>query len=346
MNIFLTNFSQDLYADSVLPHVVNTMEKYSSHRIVKNVEESDVIFVQFIYQNNYVFEPKDIKNKPIIILDVNEVPEYINKSYFIGFDPILDTSIFPEGMESGYIKLDRWLKERVSQIKAYFKREFFINCNPPPVPTYPIDFCNYSHSDSVKNEKVSTFEEFHNRFFDISFIFGLSNFDRMKMYSEIIKQYNGYKLCTDERMLLHDDYTNINDKAILLLYRPWYLRVPFVNLYKKSKIVLSIFGVGRKCCRDAEACVSSVMALQDKECHFAFPWIDGKNCITLPNKTNNDKEPGLHIDEINATKKIFEYLNNPKKLYEIYLNGIENAKNYYIDNYLIKYLIPKIESVL
>jgi hypothetical protein len=84
-----------------------------------------------------------------------------------------------------------------------------------------------------------------------------------------------------------------------------------IELYKQSKIVISAWGIGRKCFRDAEAPFDSVMAIQETYYHYSYPWIDGKNCIKLPNKIS---ENGLEqIDEEAAVDIILYYLNRLEK---------------------------------
>ena len=83
------------------------------------------------------------------------------------------------------------------------------------------------------------------------------------------------------------------------------------------------------------------MALQESNQNYAYPWIDDQNCIILPNKNDGS----YNIDEKQSIEKLLFYLQQPEKLYEIYLNCIDNIKNYRIDNYLTKHIIPKIQKI-
>jgi len=157
-----------------------------------------------------------------------------------------------------------------------------------------------------------------------------------------MKHYGGEWLCLDEKMLKE----NTTNKKIVLFYRPWYMRIPFpemMEIYDQGKIGITMWGAGKKCFRDVEASFNCVMAMQESKCCYAYPWVHGKNCIMLPNKTLDNGY--IIIDEYKAIEDLDYYLNRDEELYQIYTYGKNNCLNYRIDNYLTKYLIPKLESV-
>jgi len=350
MKLYITNFGINSKINNYVEYITNEIPKYSNHKIVKTIEEADIIFVEYLYNSwdkDFVFCPCETYNKPIVIFDLFEFETVSNKSHFLAFntDPVHYTNI------SEYTKLDNWLKTKISQIKMYFKREFLINDNKPPIPTYPTEYCvcEEYYFRPICYEP-STYEEFCNRMFNVSFIFSPSNKSRLLICGEMIKTlllqngFNPYKLCIDENITKCKEFKETEGKGILLLFKPNFFKLDCFtthSFYKQSKISLSIWGVGRKCIRDSELSFSSVMALQQSNQYYSYPWIDNENCIILPNKEICNYE----IDEKESIEKIVYYLQQPKKLYDIYLNGIENSKKYRVDNYLINYIIPKLEEI-
>ena len=103
-----------------------------------------------------------------------------------------------------------------------------------------------------------------------------------------------------------------------------------------------LFKNGRKCSKEPEISYNSVAAIQETNQYYSYPWIDDENSIILPNKTDNQ----FLIDTEKSVDKMLEYIEQPEKLYQIYLNSHKNCLNYRIDNYLTNYIIPKLEKVL
>jgi hypothetical protein len=123
----------------------------------------------------------------------------------------------------------------------------------------------------------------------------------------------------------------LNPKKWLTANTPHYARFSMDVIDKineLSKISLSLAGAGRICFRMSESPRNSVMYLWEDEMAHSHPWINGINCI-------RSKE-GTEIETI------IQALNNPS-LYDVYVAGVENCRNYELKKY-IQYIEEKIEE--
>ncbi len=334
MKFFLTNFSKTPI-DPFFHDLFFYLSTLSDHKIVTDIKDADVILVGYTHQTDFIFQSYDIGNRPIVIFDYKEFACATYIPFFLCFYPDNDITCNPE-----YYKLQKFLESKQSQIKIYFKREFYINSPEIPVTIYPIDFI--AREPYFWKENVSNIEEFNNRICWISMIWGLSNPTRAILHGEIIKSYNTEMLCTDEIMFEKNSHFG----KIAMFYKPCYVRMPFndmMEIYKQSKIGISLWGSGRKCFRDTEIPFNCVLAIQESNYHYSYPWIHDINCIMLPNKILENGY--LQIDEKKSIETINNYLGCSDKLYEIYIAGRNNCMNYRMDTYLANYLIPKLETI-
>ena len=77
------------------------------------------------------------------------------------------------------------------------------------------------------------------------------------------------------------------------------------------------------------------MKMRD-ELAWSYPWFDNFNCIQ-----------GNAYGEIFAIGMMLgEGKSQQQALYEIYRNGVENCRNYHIDNYIPNYVLDSIASAL
>lgn len=105
-------------------------------------------------------------------------------------------------------------------------------------------------------------------------------------------------------------------------------------------------------------CYSAIATSEDKFLEFAYPWVDGVNCIEMIHdfmgELDREKElsyeqNGHHLRVLNKEKtkeKILYYLNQPDKLYDIYVSGWHNDENYRIPNYNKNYIAKTIKENL
>jgi hypothetical protein len=91
----------------------------------------------------------------------------------------------------------------------------------------------------------------------------------------------------------------------------------------------------------------TVMMKQKNEgLEFPYEWVDGINCIEMVHDTPKEIIPteNFHtftsLNKEKTKEKIIQYLDQPEKLYDIYVNGWRNDENYrlpfYVKNYIAK----------
>ena len=315
--------------------------KYSNHQFVSNIDEADVIIFGYAVKQNYNFKKHNIGNKPIVVIDYNELGPFTLNDNFIGFN----THSWFKQFE-GWNNLNYWLQDIQSNIKIYFKREFEKGSYHPPIPTYPIEYMSFN--ERFWNQNTQSFEEFNKRIFKLALIFSLSHTSRPLLFAKLVEKLYCCNMCFDERILEYNEYYDSsfnNNEGILLLYKPCFFRLhhnKMMDLYQKSKISISLHGAGKKCNRETEVSFESVPAIQETNQYYTYPWIDGKNCIILPNQKNDP----FRLDLEDAINKMLSYLQQPEELYQIYLNSQKNSLNYRIDNYLTRHIIPKLENII
>jgi hypothetical protein len=182
---------------------------------------------------------------------------------------------------------------------------------------------------------IQSKNEFEKRQIAVNFIWGLSHEERKRVHADIWKQSgkHGYVVCDNinilEPFLAYED----NPNKWLTVNTPHYARYPIeviLGINGFSKISMSLAGAGRVCFRHTESPINSVMYMWEDEIAWSHPWMNNVNCI----KSEEGKE----------VETIVEALNNPL-LYAVYIAGVENCKNYYIDNYVSNYLEPMINSL-
>ena len=110
-----------------------------------------------------------------------------------------------------------------------------------------------------------------------------------------------------------------NPRKFVTVNVPHYARQPIENILAVnglSKLSVSMRGSGRKCFRHAESPSNSVMITEANDLAWQFDWVDGVNCIKF-------------FDIFHDINKALE---NPN-LYEIYVEGVNNANKYHYTNY-------------
>lgn len=303
---------------------------------VQKIEDCDVIFIAYIYGGsnpfNHRLAEKALKlNKPIVVFDFIQ-----GSTIFMGVRGI---ESYPNWKNRKDWELNNFLHSCLSNIKLYFKKELSVSedLNTLPFIVRPIDFIS-----SIKEYSKDTKKKFNSRVIDIYMVWSFSNISRALLHGELVK-YTGtsgrWNLIGDFSYLFRDN----NPRKIALLFIPWFKRIPtekVLDYQNHAKISISLEGSAQKCHRHVESPCNSVMAMQKTNLVWKYPWIDEKNCIVLPVTGKN-----CIIDEVRAVQKLDNYLKQPDKLYSIYLNGLENARNYQIANYIPKYLSREILAV-
>lgn len=130
---------------------------------------------------------------------------------------------------------------------------------------------------------------------------------------------------------------------------PHFARRPMEQIYAingMSKLSVSLEGAGVKCFRHAEASLNSLMVMREDELAWSYEWKHGFNCLKIYFFMDSfDEIKGTEYDSHMIAKKVFEYAQyDSEDFYEIYVNGIQTAKKYQLDNYINNYLQPIINQ--
>jgi hypothetical protein len=228
------------------------------------------------------------------------------------------------------------------------------------------DFCNWVHVnppviyfkrellDKDRTEKVlpieypcfypipepQSFEDFCARPIDVSYLWGESHPDRVKLHIEMFRNQDnwGYHLL-DNAMHIEGCFKDVpaGQRNVWLSQKiPHYARYAMEDVLmigSASKISVSMPGAGVKCFRHSESPINSVMFKMRDELAWSYPWHPEFNCLAPVESKNMIKVCGTAIT--------YE-----KLLYSIYRNGVENCRNYHIDNYIPNYVLDSISSAL
>jgi len=314
------------------------VNNHPNFQLVANVETCDVVFICHTHREDFEFDTETAQKifrlkKPIIVFDFVERGSKVFPSIYLG----------AKGVEyyanKNYIALFSFFEKLCPQIKLYFKRELLLSEDLSKIP-FPVKPAEYTIG--FQNYPIETEEQFNRRLIDIFFVWGYSNWSRPILHGELMK----YAAGRPSNSLICDWSYIFRDKEphkIVLIYAPPHRRIPLKELLgyqSQAKISIALNGCGQKCYRHAEVPCNSVMAMQETNLVWSYPWKDGENCIVLPVVGKQRK-----IDEVEAVKKINGYLKQPEKLYSIYLKGTENFRNYRIDNYIPNYITKEIKNV-
>jgi hypothetical protein len=110
-------------------------------------------------------------------------------------------------------------------------------------------------------------------------------------------------------------------------------------LQKKSQAVIDLYGCGLKCFRNVESTRNCLSIKQDpSRLLFTYPWIDGINCITLPNLPDTNL-----LDHKKAFEIVYDYrYKKHDLLYDIYVKSMEMNQLYspknYVPNHIMKHI--------
>ena len=224
-------------------------------------------------------------------------------------------------------------------IFCYFKRELssVLDLSKSSFPIYAADFINYAYDVYNTSEEM----EFSNRFIDLFFSWGLSSIDRPKLHGKILQNIEKFgNISLSQKHLEHNIKNNVKN-LVFLCRSEWFERIDYKTYIPHCKSSVDLYGAGMKCFRNFESALDSVSFKQDPSLLIhAYPWINGKNCVYLPNKSNNQLDIDMACDIIYDYTKI-----NQGKLYEIYKESKITAELYVNENYTKNYIYPKIKML-
>jgi hypothetical protein len=340
MKIFTTIFHKGHQYDPTLSFLFRAFET------VNSIEACDVVVLPITYLDNYVFdyelmEAVQSSGKKIVIVDFVEYGwDVLTPSHIFG----LNTHEWKDKFKNEeYRKLDDFIYRNSGNILVYFKRELTHGMAGYDAP-FKILPAEYPGVSTIPDySPYVSYEEFNSRPIDVFMTWGLSNPSRPILHGEFVKQsaLNGTHLVS-HLSYLPECLKRGEKRMVVMAHIPDFARISNEVILKyqaMAKISISMNGAGKKCFRHAETSYNSVMALQENNLEWSYPWGDGKNCIELPN--NN-----VLIDEHKSYYKIMSWLNKPEELFEVYMHGIANWRNYEVNSYSKNYILKEIESCL
>jgi hypothetical protein len=331
-------------------HWFNPLNKFLE--FTNNHEDADFSILPIVWEPNYEYDLNlnKIKFKNIIILDFIELGSgtWADKRYqefysFFGIKYQPYDGFFDR--ETNYLNLHNnlnlYLKDK---IKIYFKRELsnLLDLSTLDTKILPADFINTYDEYTPLTE-----EEFWNRGLDLLYIWGRSSQDRVKLYGNILIQMDrfGHNMFTSEKQYEEELMKNKRNHAIALFHREWYERVDYMKYQSNARTVIDLYGAGMKCFRTIESTINSVSFKQDNSfLKHAYPWMDGENCIMLPNKIDSN-----NLDELKSCDVIWNYIRGAGKndLYKIYLKSCETNIKYrnvkYLNDYFLNNIIKELK---
>ena len=360
MKIYITSFNQTndsklLDGWSLQNFKVHGGFKYVG-QFTDDINVADIVVYIREFEKNFKFDVTRAEtilrnNKKIVVFDYVEYGwptmiyyDYLNYYDFLGYRTA-DRFNLQWRNEYGTeydVMLQYFEKFTEKQlIHCYFKRELSttLNLSSVPYPVYPCDFFNHGWNDfDVKQEDV-----FNNKPMDCLYSWGDSSGDRIKLHGSLIYNYErfGTNIVLSQKHLTKAFEQQM--KNFLFIYRAeWYDRIDYRKYIPHCKTMIDLYGAGMKCFRNLESALDSVSFKQDPSLLIhAYPWIDGKNCVYLPNKGNNKLDVDMACDIVHDCLRV-----NQGKLYNIYVESKKVAQLYLNENYSKNYIFPKIQSLL
>ena len=302
----------------------------SMHSFAQKINSSVPILL-ISRPSNYEFNEAvlSLAGKPYVIWDVIEYgwDAKIEYTHFFGFgeQSFHGMAFFPQfkDKKSEWCKLNDFIE--ANQPIRYFKRELLAkDADDFYVPL------NYPCSQEIP--EVQSKEDFLNRPFDVFYSWGLSHPERRRLHGEISVAANkeGYIVCDNLYFMNQFVANESNEHKWLISNLPHYCRFPceqITAINGIARVSISMPGAGTCCFRHTEASINSTMLMKEDNMAWSFPWVHNSNCIKFSD----------FGDEV---KIIQEALSN-QALYDIYVNGVENCRKYYLPNY-----ISHIESLI
>lgn len=302
--------------------------------LVGQHSDADVVIVPISQYSDYRFNPKlnDIpKSKPVVIIDFLEYEwnywDVWQHTHFIG----LNTRECKWLGTDHWWKFDDWAAEHRPIL--YFKRELqrgIEEIGGGVSKVLPIEFPCYLGDQPNQSE-----EEFLNRPIEVFFSWGFSHPSRPLLQAKIFEGIVTHGLgVISEKDQFEGYFRNPSARTWTAIFSPWFSRHPITDTVwyqSRSKMSVSLPGAGTKCFRSSESPVSSIMALQEDDLAWSYPWIHGENCIRL--------RPGHEFEDLDAATKRAD-------LYQIYLNSGATIAKYRCGPYARDYVYANIEKAL
>jgi hypothetical protein len=262
--------------------------------------------------NQYKFNEQLLSLTDYVLIDCCEY------GHDIDFD---ETHLFGKNTEEKFFSGDEWKRfdDWVAKTppKLYLKRELLAKDVSDIVK--PIEYAAWYEPPPIQSKS-----EFDARPLDVFFSWGYSSEYRRQLHGKIWTDAHkyGYMVCDNLFYLNGFLQHETNPKKWVTVNVPHFARHPMNEIFGVqglAKISISHWGAGKKCFRSAEAPLNAVMCMPKDNYAWTHEWKHDKNCVLFDNK-----EPMLMIAAAAMSND----------LYDIYVNGVETCRKYYLPNYI------------
>lgn len=205
----------------------------------------------------------------------------------------------------------------------------------------PAEYLNYWPEVNPQSK-----DEFMARPIDVCYQWGRSSESRVRLHANIFRQssYRGYPVVS-EMGHVENELREGRRGLWCTMHTPHYARRDIrevVEMFNKSKIVVSMAGCGQKTFRGGEI-PDSIIAFPKDNLAWGIPYDSGKNCLRMstglgPNSIVHDRE-NVEIGEL------CEMLAR-NDLYDVYRRAVEVADRLRPERYMGEYVVPAIQRNL
>ncbi len=181
----------------------------------------------------------------------------------------------------------------------------------------PIEYPAFNEIPEVESK-----DKFNNRPIEVFYNWGLSNPSRPKLQGDIWHGMNkyGYALC-DNLTTLGNFFEHEKGTKWVSVNTQWHSRYKVEDVIKingLSKLSVSLHGSGKKCFRNMESSLNSLMVMPEDNFAWTHEWEDGYNCIKF--KTDD------YVEELNRYSQEDNYIS--------YVYGVNTCRKYHLPNYI------------
>lgn len=302
--------------------VNNNLLQFLPNR-VGSAHEADVVVVPISMFHDFTFNSELFKiTQPIVIIDFLEYEWCWDEpdTHLLG----RNTSLWlPSG---DWEQLHNWAASK--NVIMYFKRELLRIDVSDRVK--PIEWACYLPGGHLHGK-----DEFNNRKLEVFNAWGYSNPVRPSLHADIFRGINTHGIGVISEFAHYDKFfQHEKSRAWMSVFVPHYVRREMHELMhyqENAKLTVSLPGAGQKCFRSTEAPVSSIMAMQEDNRAWSYPWEHGVNCIRMPAGHEFEAlEAATHRDD----------------LFDIYIGSLGTIDKYRGPRYVNEYVMPLIESAL
>ncbi len=295
---------------------------------VDSIDRAEVLVVPVSYYEDFCFNRslENIRHKPVILLDTME---------FYGQKTPGFTHIFGHSHTSAWLKcanpewalFSQWCAS--VDVKAQFIRE--LRAADASDKWHPLEWPGTFPLWEIESKSA-----FDVRPFEVFYNWGMSNHLRPMLHGQIYSRMGAGHV----DVVGHYDHidSKINEPHCkwLSIHTPHTHRVHFdvINLRQaQSKMSVSMPGAGEKCFRSTEHVANTVPVKLRDDLAWSFPWVNGENCLELPDPREAD---------CSAHLAVFAALD----LHPIYVAAQDLASRYSVPRYTSEYIMPKLLSCL